>query len=288
MRSLFLLVLLFLSTCDNHHGETSLNPMTIKAKVGETGEQFLKRNNLPPKGNVNRQPAGLNFYSHDWNTKSRGTVSIEHDKYSFQIPFAMGVMGTEDVENMAAGLYDFSINAGISSNSPLMHDEARKEFLTFLQKLFNLGWKPFIPYDAPRLNGEQGFKYFLENIYEYSPPVGYNPTLDEWMKISRGYWRLYAGDVFLKIKFQRDSKRMNPNELGAYLFTFTLHSKEEQAKTYFEGEDDRKNWQNLWIDKIKSMKKERYAKEKELIHKGYTIYTEYEEPKIHPADPVEP
>jgi len=264
-----------------------MNPMTIKIKVGEAGTLFLQRNNLPAKGHINKQPAGLNFYDQDWNTNAPGTVIVEHGAYSFQIPYALGVMGTEDVEHMSAGLAEFNISAGITAADTIMHDEARQKFMTLLQQLLKLGWKPLISYGNPRLTGEQAYIYSEQENYFLGTPVNYIPTLEQWMRIKSGDWQFYADDIFLKINFQRDRKHMSPNEPGAYLFSFELISKEAKAKNQFEG-DDREHWQDLWVDKIKALKKERYAKEKELIQRGFTIYTEYQEPKIHPADPVEP
>ena len=178
------------------------------------------------------------------------------------------------------------MSAGITASDTVLHEEARQTFMTLLRKLLSLGWKPVISYNYPRLTGEQAFKYYEEDN-TYGVPPNYTPTLDQWMRIDSDDWCLYADNVFLEINFQRDRARMNPNEPGAYLFSFELRSKEEFAKANFQGED-RDHWQDLWVDKIKSMKKERYEKEKELLRRGFTIYTDYEEPKIHPADPVEP
>src|SRR6187551_861252 len=278
--------LLFLTACDYHNGDQTMTPTTIKIKVGESGTQFLQRNNLPTKGHIDKQPAGVNFYEQDWSTKSPGTVMVEHGIYSFQVPYALGVMGAEDVKQMV-GFEQINIRAGITAADTIMHDEARQKFMTLLQQLLKLGWKPLISYQDPRLTGEQAYIYSEQENYYFGTPVNYIPTLEQWMRIDSGDWQFYADDIFLKINFQRDSKRMNPNEPGAYLFSFELISKEAKAKNQFEG-DDREHWQDLWIDKIKSMKKERYAKEKGLIQRGFTIYTEYQEPKIHPADPVEP
>ena len=283
----FILAFLFLLTgCDNQGGEQNMNPMTIKIKVGELGAQFLQRNNLPAKGHIDKQPAGLSFYEHDWSTKTPGTVVVEHGAYSFQIPHAIGVMGTEDNDRINAGLESFNVRAGISATDTILHDEARRLFIALLQNLIKLGWKPVIFYEEPRLRGDQAFKYSkIDNKY-YGTPPDYTPTLDEWMEIDSD-WYLYANDVFLEISLHRDSTKMNPNEPGAYLVSFRIQSKEEKAKAQFEG-DDRDHWQELWVDKIKSLKKQRYEKEKELVKRGYTIFTDYEEPKIHPADPVEP
>src|SRR6187551_94527 len=287
MRLFILILLLLVAACEKHTEGDTMTPTTIKIKVGEAGALFLQRNNLPTNGHITKQPAGLNFYRYDWNPSARGTVTIEHGAYSFQIPYALGVMGTEDVENLNAGLAEFNINSGMSASSLIMHDEARQKIMALLQQMLTLGWKPVISYEVPRLTGEQAYIYSEQENYFLGTPVNYIPTLEQWMRIDSGDWQFYADDIFLKINFQRDSKRMNPNEPGAYLFSFELISKEAKAKNQFEG-DDREHWQDLWIDKIKSMKKERYAKEKGLIQRGFTIYTEYQEPKIHPADPVEP
>lgn len=264
-----------------------MTPDSIKIKLGESGTQFLQKNNLPSKGHINKQPAGVSFYEQDWNTKSPGTVIVEHDRYSFQIPYALGVMGAEDTDYIELGLAKFYVNAGITATDTILHDEARKEFITVLQKLLQLGWKPVISYNYPRLAGAQAFQYYEEDN-AYGVPANYNPSLEEWMRIDSDDWSLYADGIFLEIHFRRDRKLMNPTEPGAYLFSFNLSSKEEFAKSYFQGEEERKHWRDLWVDKIKSLKKERYAKEKELLKRGFTLYSEYEEPKIHPADPVEP
>ena len=262
-----------------------MNPTTIKIKIGEQGAQFLQRNNLPSKGHINKQPAGLNFYKVDWSTKAQGTVTLEHGPYSFQIPFVLGVTGTENVDFMEVGLTSFDVYAGITAADTVHHDEARKEFIKLLQHLLALGWKPLISYNYPRLTAEQAFQYFEEDT-TYGITPTYTPNLEQWMRIDYDGWYLYADDVFLEINFRRGVESKDPS-MQAYLFSFDIHSKEQEAKAQFEG-DDKNHWQDLWVDKIKAMKKERYAKEKALNQRGCTIYTDYQEPKIHPLDPVEP
>jgi len=262
-------------------------PEVIEIKIGWTGEEFLRRNNLPAKGSVDKQPAGLNFYEVDWSVSARGTVRLEHGGYSFDIPHALGVVGTENVERLDAGIESYAITAGITADGPIPHDDARRLFLDFIQTLTERGWKPAIYYNYPRLKGEQAYQYFEED-YTYTFPPDYRPSLDQWMNMTFVYWSLFADGVFLDITFRRDRKRMDPEQPGAYLLSFTLNSKEEEARSHFQGEKDRANWKDLWVDKIKELKKERYAKEEALRKRGFDIDTNYEEPKIHPDDPVEP
>src|SRR5690625_5998471 len=101
MRPLIFL-LLALYGCESNHGDKIMPPEVIEIKIGWTGEEFLRRNNLPAKGSVDKQPAGLNFYEVDWTVSARGTVRLEHGGYSFDIPHALGVVGTENVERLGA------------------------------------------------------------------------------------------------------------------------------------------------------------------------------------------
>src|SRR5690625_6538011 len=77
------------------------------------------------------------------------------------------------------------------------------------------------------------------------------------MGMDFAYWRLHADGVFLNIHINRDRKRMAPHEPGAYLLAFSLVSKEGKARSHFQGEKDRANWKDLWVDKIKELKKDR-------------------------------
>jgi len=262
-------------------------PTTIKIELGQRGDEFLRENNLPQKGSVDRQPAGLNFYRARWSTAAPGTVVVNHRQHSFNIPFALTLLGTEDAEALHEGVRSFDITAGVTAADTIQHDEARRLILDFIQTLTERGWKPAISYNYPRLKGEQAYKYFEED-FTYSVPLDYRPTLEQWMAMDFAYWRLHADDVFLDITFRRDRKRMDPEQPGAYLLSFTLNSKEAEARSHFQGEKDRANWKDLWVDKIKELKKERYAKEEALRKRGFDIDTNYEEPKIHPDDPVEP
>ncbi|MCF6260972.1 MAG: hypothetical protein L3J98_12580 [Gammaproteobacteria bacterium] len=261
-------------------------PSTMKIKLGEPGKQFLQGNHLDDRGNVDRQPAGLNFYKHHWGTTYPGTVYIENGIHSFKIQHVVSITGTESAKKPEKGLYSFNIRAGITAADYVLHDEARLAFITLLQTLAQAGWRPSIPYSLPRLSGEQAFKYYLEDDMYDTLPVNYAPTLEEWMRIKSGGWYFYAGDLFLDIAVRRGGSQV-VDEPGAYLLSISLYGKEEQGRSYFRGKK-RDQWQDYWIETIKDLKKDRYAIEEKLIKKGYTIDTGYVEPIVHPADPVEP
>lgn len=286
MKTLLIVILLVLAGCDRVIEEgDNMNHINIKVRIGEPGLSFLQRNNIHEKGHIDVQPAGTRFYEYEWSVKARGTVQIEHGERSFNIPYALGFLGIEKAQPIS-GMETVNISAGLNDSGSIDHNDARQKFMEIIKDLRRSGWQPVIHYNHPRLNGEEAFKYYLEEP-AYGLPLDYMPGLAEWMEIGPEYWRLYADGVFLDIKFYRDKKRLNLSEPGAYLLSFGFRTAEQKAKDQFEGED-RDRWQALWTDRIKQLKTERYAKEAELIKRGFTIYTDYPEPRIHPADPVEP
>lgn len=258
----------------------------IAVKPGQSGTEFLAKNNLAAKGHIDKQPAGINFYEYNWSVKQYGSVAIEHGPHSFTIPHALSVMGTEDPEHPNLGLSQVSVGAGIGHDETISHDEARKRIYDFLNMLAGLGWIYYNDYSEPRLTGAQAFQYHLDNDL-YSIPINYLPTLDEWMRIYAGEWRLHTKEMFLSIRLMRDKTRLDPKTPGAYFLNFTLQTKEDFARAHFNYEE-RDKWPALWVDTIKKMKKERYSKEAALIKRGFIIDTTYQDPQIHPADPVEP
>lgn len=294
MRISLILFFSFLAACDNHSAQTnildsdgSMSPQLFTIKLGIQPHDFIQSNGLDAKKNVNEQPAGMNFYQHRWPSENRGSVFFEHGKYSFQLVNVLSVMGVENLDYPDKGLYEFSINAGGAPQSLDFHDAIRKRFLTFLQELKEKGWGSYLYYSDPRLLPDDAIKYVLTEDSFYAIPLGYSITLEQWMQFKDANWMLYADGVFLEITFNRDRNAMDPSGYGSYLFSYKLFGANERGANQMKS-NDRPRWQELWVDKIKELKKLRYAKEAELIEKGYTIDTDYIDPKIHPADPVEP
>ena len=158
-------------------------PTHIRIKIGETGPQFLERTGLDDK-NVNRQPAGVNFYELDWSPQKPGTVHLQHGQHSIDFPHALGVMGSEDLSHPHEGIDSFWISAGITATDLIAHDEARQLFTQLLQKLLKAGWKQSLAYDDPRLSGEEAYQYAVEEKMGLGMPVDYDPTLEQWIAMS--------------------------------------------------------------------------------------------------------
>ena len=264
-----------------------MTPQLFTIQLGIQSDDYLKLNGLDETQNLDRQPAGLNFYEKDWPSDNRGTVFVNHGKYSFQIKNILHAIGTEDADNPEKGITKFNLNGGGAAQSLDFHNAVRQRFLAFLDELSKAGWRRVIDYSEPRLKGDSAFRYLLEESTVYSPPLDYSFTLEQWMKIRGPHWRLYADGVFLDISFSRDRKAMEPNGYGSYLFSYSLYDAEGRGANHMKY-FDRPHWKELWVEKIKELKKLRYAKEAELKAQGYTIDMDYQDPMIHPADPVEP
>ncbi|WP_444997039.1 hypothetical protein [Aliikangiella sp. IMCC44359] len=257
-------------------------------QVGINPSEYNQRNPLYIKKSIDKQPAGLNFYEQNWNIQQQGTVHVEHGQHSFTIPFVLGSTGTENADSPKRGIYKFSIRSGITAEEFINHDEARLRFTETLQNFVRLGWQPYIEYYSdPRLSGQQSIAYAIEDEF-YAPDPLYIPTLDEWMQLGSSHgWVFHTDGVFMEMSFRRKRQFMDKNGQGVYLLNYKLLTREAHARNHFSG-DEREQWQDLWIEKVKEYKMLRYQKEVELIKQGYHINTQYVEPQIHPDDPVEP
>jgi hypothetical protein len=69
----------------NMKGNKPFQPLVFT--VGENPTDFIQRmKNVGQPIGVNRQPAGLNFYSIDAQQGTRETMRLEHGEHSFDIP----------------------------------------------------------------------------------------------------------------------------------------------------------------------------------------------------------
>jgi len=277
-------------SCDSGLAPDNENTMTTPfyIKAGISPAQYNQRNNLQQQTYVDRQPAGLNFYKKKWNVNAKGKVHVDNELFSFTINHVLGLTGTESRKHPQMGIKVFTVRSGITATEFINHDQARILFMQLLQRVLDVGWQSYVEFvSAPRLLGKESIIYAIKDEI-YAPDPRYIPSLDEWMALDTSHtWVFHANDVFLNISFRRNSQFLDKNGDGVYLLTFEVMTKEERAKLLMSS-SEREQWKELWEQKIKKNKLNRYKKEVELIKQGYHINTDYIEPLIHPADPVEP
>ena len=281
-------VSMLLNGCGKKAANESLVNTPFYIKAGMSPAEYNQRNQEYINKNINKQPAGLNFYDQDWSSKTPGTVQVDHGDYSFSVPYVLGTMGTEHTKNLDQGIYQFSIRSGLTPDETIDHEQARIEMMVLLQEIVAKGWQPFIGQNKPRLSGKESFSYRVEDNDLYTPDPLYIPTFDEWMGLDTDSdWAFHIDNVFLTVNIRRRLSHKGNDALGVYLLTFTLITHEEKARNSFDGKD-REQWQSLWAEAAKTSKVSRYKKEVELIKRGYHINTDYIDPIIHADDPVEP
>jgi hypothetical protein len=298
---LCLLLLLFLFGCDtdtNKNENSSMNSNNSSQPlvfiVGEKPADFVQRmKNIGQPIGVDRQPAGLNFYTIDSPQSTRKIAQIEHGPYSFDIPPVMGFMGMESMRLPELGikLLDFTF-VRKDDGQKNTHEQAREFFIGYIKMLADLGWQRFINTSEPRLSGPQSYQYILEGNDYYVPDLDIEPSLKTWKAMENTHiWTLYADNLFMDIKYRRkqdpSDQHKSPDESAYYIFSLEITTRDEFAKSGMKFEQ-RDTWKQHWAPIIKKLKTLRYKKEAELMDKGYVIDTNYQDPIIHPNDPIEP
>ncbi|WP_146216035.1 hypothetical protein [Aquitalea magnusonii] len=94
-------------------------PETLSIQLGETGSELAKR--YPTLLDLNKQPAGINFYQlNPIYLKQKVKTIFNLKQYSIEVPFTLSIMGTEDADIPKEGIYAFDINAVFSEKEKIM------------------------------------------------------------------------------------------------------------------------------------------------------------------------
>ncbi|MGR2682966.1 hypothetical protein [Chromobacterium haemolyticum] len=232
---------------------------------------------------VNAQPAGVNFYKiQPLCTKQSIVVRLEHGSHSLEIPRVLSVTGTQDMDKKE-GIDSIQLSAGLSSQSSIEHDVARRYVWNLVKSIRAAGWQKYIEETDPRLSGKAAYEYAVQKHGALDPD--YELSLTEWMTMpARTRWSFYAKDAFLSLEFDRDMQRMDPAKPGAYLLNVSISSAEQQFSSNFEFEE-RDHWRSLWDAAARKWKQERNIKEAQLRAQGVAIDIGYQDPPL-PAEPV--
>jgi len=299
--SLLFILMLSITGCDtdtNKEENSRMNGNNLSQPlvftVGENPTGFIQRmKNVGQPIGVDRQPAGLNFYTIRSPQGTRKVARIEHGQYSFDTPPVMKYMGTENMDFPESGInllrFTFVRKDDGQKNT---HEQARDFFIGYIKMLADLGWQRFISPSEPRISGPQSYQYMLEDDHYYVPDLAVEPSLKTWKAMENTHiWTLYADDLYMEIKYRREQnpsdQNKTPNDSAYYIFSLEITTKDEFAKGYMDFEN-RDTWQQHWASEIKPLKVLRYKKEADLMDKGYVIDTSYQDPIIHPDDPIEP
>jgi hypothetical protein len=284
MKSLLLICLLATSACDNltpanTQGSNKVTDDKMTIRLNIQPDEYAQLNGLTKKSNINKQPAGLNFYTKHWSVKQYGSVRVDHGKHSFTIPHALTVMGTYDVTYPEKGLSSFYVGGGMTPHNEESHEQVHLLFMNFLQHLLDIGWRSYIYFSDPRLLPKDAVRYAFETDTGYILPANSPLSLEQWMRRTDQSWQLHANGVFLSITFMRDGETMDINEKSSYFFSYDLIDTYNLAANSVEYKD-RPNAIELWPKTLQKLHGYRDETEAMLREQGIEIDTAYTDPVL--------
>ena len=271
---------------ETRKGKTMKKPTQIEITLGESFEGFVKKY---PTIKTKKQDTGkwgyLKWYTFNWSTKNPANLVFKNNGNQININDAIYLSILEDSDYVKDGIIELKIQAGITADDWISHDEARLKFHEILQGFLDKGWRRAASLGRPRISRKDAMRYKKdEKDYFYLDPF-YLPTLDEWKSLDRGglmssnLWVLrYKNKAFMTINVGITDHKTDPNK-GAYLLFIEIVNDENEAKKYFSPDtDDRMNkrdWKGLWEERLEEFKATRQKEEIKAIQKGYRIDIHY-------------
>jgi hypothetical protein len=234
-----------------------------------------------PGSSVDNHPSGTDFFQYDWIDGSLGTVEFMHGKHSFMIDNALSAMGA-DAKNAPDGIYQWSINFGVSPEQVDTHAAALARMTKLFADLREKGWVRYIDIGDPRLTGKQAWDHIkMDPAYSLDP--NYTPTIEEWKSAVRRMpkWILYADGVYLKVSLMEKNTGETPGKTS-YLLSMKIMSEYFfYGVGYFPGDSEKiANWKTLLPAELQKYHEMRLKTEAALKEQGYTIDTTYQDPPI--------
>jgi hypothetical protein len=246
--------------------------------IGESGKSFASR--VADSIDLNREPAGLDFYTIRWPSADLGSVTVKQGQTRLQFDNVLRITAVENDDYPGEGLSTIDISMTITSDDTIAHDEARVKFMHILQKILGSGWKSTIPRSKPRLRGKDMNNYMLETGKSTTLDPSYIPTLDEWMRYKDlTEWAFYQEQAFLSIQISRHHKMLDVQKPGVYLITVHLESEAKYFRAYVD-QSDRQHWREMLKEEIVKLTGWRTKLEKEYSKRGIAIDQTYIDPPI--------
>ncbi|MDE2121025.1 MAG: hypothetical protein KGJ64_10050 [Betaproteobacteria bacterium] len=235
-----------------------------------------------PGAGTRHHPVGMDFHERKWPFDQLGTVRYSQGPHSFEVSRVPSVRGSFDRDQPERGIYAWSISAFPMAGDTIPHALARDELFRLFERLHQAGWRRYIDVGDPRLSGRQTMRYFVEKQGNYSPDPAYVPTLDEWMRLNEDlpYWQFWADGTYMQIRVIDEPALRNPKRPGVYLFAITIESESAYGYAYFKEVEDMLRWKELLPAELRRLHKLRVAEEAEVVQRGYTIDTSYQDPPI--------
>lgn len=249
--------------------------------LGSQGiKDFLKYTN----GQVDHQPAGMNFMTLNWNPPNLGKVRIEHDINSLELENIFSVMGSQLSDSPEEGIQIIDIDAGLTHEEFVAPEQAYAAYVSLMKKINQAGWKQyFYRFDA-RIATEDNLKYILDRKEVIDP--AYILSFKEWQQVFDKIptkvfsYQLYSNGVLLK--FSIDQTAINEKKQEQYMLRYTIQTIRYDERNSISNSDQMtvKELEIAFKKMVEKNKLVRLQQEKEAKQKGYKIDGNYQDPDV--------
>ncbi|MCU4338064.1 hypothetical protein [Acinetobacter dispersus] len=279
------LIGLLLSACEPsskaRESQYMSNQKNYTLHLGLQGVQdFLKYTD----GEVDSQPAGINFMTLNWNPPNLGKVRVEHGINSLELENIFSVMGSQFSDSLRDGIQVIDIDAGLTREEFVAPEQAYTAYVELIKKINQAGWKQyFYRFDA-RIAKEDNLKYILDRKEVIDPT--HILSFKEWQEVFNKIptkvfsYQLYSNGILLK--FSIDQTAINEKKQEQYMLRYaiqTIRYDERNSISNF----DQMNSQELEMAFQKMVEKNklvRFSQEREAKQKGYKIDENYQDPDV--------
>mgnify|MGYP003590267844 CR=1 FL=1 len=236
-------------------------------------------------GEVDRQPAGMNFMTLRWRSPELGRVKIAHGNNNLELDHVFLVMGSQMSRNANDGVQIFDIDAGLTHESFVTPKQAYDAYALLMKKLNQAGWQRYFYRSEVRIAKQDNFKYALNNLEVKDP--SYIFTYDEWRElldkkpIKDFFYRLYANGIILNMSLQRTKK--NDDNKEQYMVRYELQTVRYDERNTMEGDANEMTAAEIqqgFKNTVHRNQNAREINEKKAKLKGYRIDEEYIDPDV--------
>ncbi|EKU52251.1 hypothetical protein ACINWC323_0748 [Acinetobacter sp. WC-323] len=257
------------------------NEQTYTLHFGAHGVQDFSRYT---NGEVDRQPAGINFMTLNWNPPNLGKVRVEHGINSLELENIFSVMGSQLSDSPEEGIQIIDIDAGLTHEEFVAPEQAYAAYVSLMKKINEAGWKQYFYRSSVRIAKQDNLKYILDRKEVIDPT--YILSFKEWQEVFNKIptkvfsYQLYSNGILLK--FSIDQTAINEKKQEQYMLRYTIKTIRYMERNSISNSDQMtiKELEQAFQKSLIEDKQLRTKAEQEARQKGYKIDENYQDPDV--------
>ncbi|MFU8927480.1 hypothetical protein [Acinetobacter puyangensis] len=275
-RSLLLVLLFFCVGCTQEI-ETP-NDVTL-----HFGEQSIQDFQKYTGGKIDRQPAGMNFMTLNWQPPHLGNVKIDNRQASLVIDHVFSVMGVQVADDPhIKGITALDIDASLHQAEFVSSQDAYIAYVKLMEHLNQQGWKQFFYRSDARIAKEDNLKHVFERFKVIDPTHRF--SYEEWQKVMNNLpagivYRLYNNGIFLSVSLYRSA--VNEKKQEQYMLRYDIQTIRYNERNTIEKSYEMNDSEfAAAFEKAREREKLSRQEEQEMKAKGYRIDESYVDPDV--------